>query len=152
MRRKLEPQRRSPADGTFDFDFGAVALDHAVHHRETEPGSTLAFGGIERLQAATAGIFIHADAGIAHLDRKPSRRLRCPGCSRVRNVNVPPFGIASTALKIKLVNASRISCSAPMMSGRWLGQSGGRSTIEPRCCGRSLQRGRVNSIDLERRD
>ena len=36
----------------------------------------------------------------------------------VRTVNVPPFGMASTALKIRFMSASRISLSMPAIAGR----------------------------------
>ena len=47
--------------------------------------------------------------------RSPSGR---PLTVRVRRVSVPPSGIASTALKMRLVSASRISASAPIISGK----------------------------------
>ena len=37
--------------------------------------------------------------------------------ARERTVTVPPSGMASTALRIRLVTASRISLSTPMISG-----------------------------------
>ena len=44
-------------------------------------------------------------------------------------------GMASTALKIRLVKASRISLSTPRMSGRSAENSGLSSIMAPRCCG-----------------
>src|ERR1700722_11594976 len=42
-----------------------MMLDDAVHHRQTETGSFLAFGGKKRLKTIPAHFFGHANAGIA---------------------------------------------------------------------------------------
>ena len=65
---------------------------------------------------------------------------------RVRTVSVPPSGIASTALKMRLVSASRISLSCPRMAASGCCSSVRMAIAIPRCCGRSRQRTRVRSI------
>ena len=55
--------------------------------------------------------------GASGVSRPPWRNCR------VRTVRVPPSGMASTALKMRLVSASRISTSEPMMSGRFSASS-----------------------------
>ena len=62
--------------------------------------------------------------GVAHVDGHARAHRRRPSCG-LRTLMVPPFGMASTALNIRLVRASRISCSAPMISRQRLGQIGG---------------------------
>ena len=90
----------------------AVPLHHAVHHRQAQAGAAFALGGEERLEAAAPRILVHADAGVDDLDS-----TRAGSSARVRSVNVPPSGMASTALNTRLVSASRISLSAPMTAG-----------------------------------
>jgi len=50
--------------GTFDFNVRSVALDHAVHHGQSQTGATLTFGGEERLEALAAGVIIHANTSV----------------------------------------------------------------------------------------
>ncbi len=61
-------------------------------------------------------------------------------------VSFPPSGMASTALKTRLIKASRISLSMPATGGRFCPSSERSSITIPRCCGMSDQRARVKSI------
>ena len=107
-----------------------VPLHHAIDHGKPEARAALAFGGEERLQAAAAGVLVHADAGVGHLDvnlRARRSRRTADSALRVRSVSVPPSGMASTALKIRLMSASRISLSTPMIVGQVRRQLGSQS-------------------------
>ena len=117
--REVETHRGALPGRAFDFDFRVVPLRDAVHHGQTQTGAALALGCEKRLQTAAPRLFVHADAGIGHFHVN----LRDPAACRrtwpafVRRVSVPPSGIASTALKTRLISASRISLSIPAMGG-----------------------------------
>jgi len=54
------------ADFAFNLNIPLVSLHYAVNHGEPESGAPLTFGGEEGFQAAFAGFFVHANAGILH--------------------------------------------------------------------------------------
>ncbi len=140
-----QPHGGALAGRAVDLQVRAVPLHHAVNHGEAEAGAAFALGGEERFEAAAAGFLVHADAGVAHFrDDRGHAGLAQPACA-VRSVSVPPAGMASTALNTRLVSASRISLSAPMMRGRSVASSVRSSMAMPPCCGWLLQRGRVRS-------
>ena len=117
--RKADPYGRASARRTLDLDIGAVALHGAIHHRKSKAGAALALGREERLQTSAARFLIHPDAGVDDLEPSDLRTSACEpsACATlVRNVSGPPLGMASTALNIRLVSASRISLSAPMIA------------------------------------
>ena len=66
---KAQAYGRAHAGRALDIQFSAVALDHAVDHRETETGAAFALGRKKGLEAAAARIFIHTDTRIADLDQ-----------------------------------------------------------------------------------
>ena len=64
---------------------------------------SLAFSSEKRLEATPPGVFVHADAGVSDLDVRRCPVPICPVASAlVRSVSVPPSGIASSALKIRI--------------------------------------------------
>ncbi len=63
VRRNVVPCARR-AD---DVDVRAVTLGDAVHHRQAQTRAAISLGGEERLEAAAARGFVHADAGVARL-------------------------------------------------------------------------------------
>ena len=65
--------------------------------------------------------------------------------SAVRSVSVPPSGMASSALKIRLVSASRISLSMPITDGMSCDRSVSTFTTAPFCSAMFAQRARVRS-------
>jgi len=111
---EAQTDKGSFADRTFDFDFGSVPLSDAIHHRQAQPGAAFALGGEERLQATQARLLVHAYAVIDNFDSDVT--ICEPVAARtvvVRNVIAPSAGRASTALKIRLMSASRISLRPP---------------------------------------
>ena len=137
----------------FNFDGAFVALHHAINHRQSQAGAAACgFGGEKGFQAMLAGFFIHAHAVVPHFDLNlPFRRQRfLPGpgrmTERVTKVMVPPWGRASTALKIRLISASRSSVGSLNNGGRSGSNSRSMWMEMPSRCGRSRQRGRVSSM------
>ena len=92
-------------DRALDFDLRVVPLRDAVNHGQAQAGAALALGGEERLQTAAAGFLVHADAGVASLPHATYASVFGPDASAalVRKVSVPPSGMASTALKTRLI-------------------------------------------------
>src|SRR5712691_7440695 len=81
-------------------------------------------------------------------DWPPERSLPVSGTRRARRVlivMVPPFGMASSALKIRFVSISRSSDALPSTEGT--GSSSARiSIVRPRASASSLHLGRVRSM------
>ena len=67
---KLKPHGSALSRFADDFDFATVAFQHAVNHGEAEPAAVFALGRKEGLQAAPAGLLVHADARVAHFDAR----------------------------------------------------------------------------------
>ena len=83
LRQRIGNTRRTvvPLPGALSISRSAPCrCDHAVHHREAEAGAALALGGEERLEAAAPRLLVHADAGVADLDRDAARGA--PAASR----------------------------------------------------------------------
>ena len=106
--------------GALDLNLGAMPLDDAIDHGQAQAGAALALGCEERLKAATPCFLVHPETGVGYLQVDVLRsfaRSFPPGEALARRVSVPPSGMASTALKIRLVSASRISLSIPAITG-----------------------------------
>ena len=120
--REPKANRSSLPDRALDFDVRVMPPRHPVNHGEAEAGAALALGGEERLQATAAGLLVHSHARVRHLDIYLLRRCAELSVVLVRMVSVPPSGMASTALKTRLISASRISLSIPATAGRFCRQ------------------------------
>ena len=68
-----------------------------------------------------------------------------PSALRVSSVSVPPWGIASTAFRMRLVSASRSSAGSPATGGRSGFSRVLTSTTMPRLRGSSCHRAEVAS-------
>src|SRR5580658_528777 len=64
------------------LNLGAVPLDHSVHHGESQPGASLALGGIERLKTLAPRLFRHSNAGVADIHAHTRERPNLGGLSR----------------------------------------------------------------------
>ncbi len=140
MGRKTQPYRRTLAHCAVDLEFGAVALDHAIYHGQPESRAALPLGRIKRFEAAAACVLVHADSGVGHFDQDPLGGLtvrRRAGAHRQRAAG--RHGVDGIENQVGERIANLVFRSHDV--GRDSDRSAFRSTITPRCCGRSLHRG-----------
>ena len=78
--RKDKPNRCTFARLALNFNLGAVALYHAVHHGQAKTGTALALGGEKRFQATLLGVFVHAHARVAHVQSASAWLVHCSFC------------------------------------------------------------------------
>jgi hypothetical protein len=90
-----------------------LPLHRPVDHRQAEPRAAFAFGREERLEAAPPRLLVHTDTRVADIEADDPL-CRTAGGRRCRRKIGSQYhratsGMASTALKIRLISASRIS-------------------------------------------
>jgi len=108
--RKTKIESSSAAQPALHADAAPPGLHNTIAHGKSQPCSPSLFSGKERTKDTEQRIRADTRAGIGYCDGQLA--------GAARTFSVPPVGMASTALKKRLIKTCFRCCGSPRIRGR----------------------------------